>query len=791
MSDVRLSRRRWMVDGEPVLVLSGEVHYFRLDPADWSHRLDLLKAAGCDTVATYMPWLVHELPDGSIDLTTGHRDLAGFLDLAAAKGLSVIARPGPFVMAELKNEGIPFRVYREHPEVHPVGWDGTPAPTRDIDYLAPAYLDEVRRWYAEVMPLLASRSAPAGGPVVAVQLDNEIGMLSWVTNTPDLTDAALADFASWARDRWGTEGAAKRLGVEFEAFAAGVRSPEAGSLALHHELSVFQRDRYRRYVEFLRAEAEAHGVRGVPFLINLHGTGEGRGLTYPIGISQLFESYADVPQLTSGSDHYLGDLTVENVADLYVGNAFMAAVHGPDQPLTSLEFEAGMGDYGEDLSRQVPPSALDLKTRLCVAQGNRVLNYYLFAGGYNPVLDEPVGDGNDRIAFTGERHGFAAPVGPEGQLNPSYPVLADVLSAVRAVGGLLADMDEEYDDLALGFVPDHYLTEYCHPGDDVRRAVVRDLERFRGMGSREVVARALLLGGYSFPAVNLQAPLTEERALVLASPSTLAASVQQRLADFVLAGGRLLLAGMLPTRDVDGSPCTILGDALGITAGSVIEGSPHFFPSVLAGSWASPLAEVRVGVLQHLSSPDAEVLVRDVASGDPVAVEVRAGSGRAVVLACDYPAHLPFWKTLLARLDVRPRHTHDAPSPGIVVTSTADAAGRRLLHVLNVGPVDQTFTLSRDGRPLFGGHRLALPARTGRILPLNVRLGDLTLLWSTTELAALSDTTVTLRPTPTEAVVAVASRHPAAAPGATVTPGDPPTLTWPAGVTPVIPLPRT
>ena len=118
--------------------------------------------------------------------------------------------------------------------------------------------------------------------------------------------------------------------------------------------------------------------------------------------------------MTAGSDLYLGDLTVENVPDLYVANAFGAAVQGEDQPLTSLEFEAGTGDYGEDLSRLIAPESVELKTRLCLAQGNRLINIYLFAGGHNPHLEAPVHDGNDRIAFTGERHGFAAPVDPEG-----------------------------------------------------------------------------------------------------------------------------------------------------------------------------------------------------------------------------------------------------------------------------------------------------------------------------------------------------------------------------------------
>jgi beta-galactosidase len=229
----------------------------------------------------------------------------------------------------------------------------------------------------------------------------------------------------------------------------------------------------------------------------------------------------------SGSDHYLGDLTVGTVADLYVANAFMAATHGPDQPLTSMEFEAGSGDNGEDLSRLVPPEAVDLKLRLCAAQGNRLLNLYLFTGGHNPPLDVPVGDGNDRIAFTGHRHGFAAPIGPEGRENPSYAGAARGFTALRAAGDLLADADEEHDGLALGFVPDHYLTEYHHPASAVRAAQVADLERFRGMGPRDVLARALLLGGFSYPAVDLSAPGADLPPVVaLGSPVTLGRTVQ-------------------------------------------------------------------------------------------------------------------------------------------------------------------------------------------------------------------------------------------------------------------------
>ena len=47
------------------LVLAGEVHYFRLDRADWADRLDDALDLGLTAVATYVPWLVHETADGA------------------------------------------------------------------------------------------------------------------------------------------------------------------------------------------------------------------------------------------------------------------------------------------------------------------------------------------------------------------------------------------------------------------------------------------------------------------------------------------------------------------------------------------------------------------------------------------------------------------------------------------------------------------------------------------------------------------------------------------------------
>ncbi|TCM49050.1 hypothetical protein [Kribbella sp. VKM Ac-2568] len=70
-----------------------------------------------------------------------------------------------------------------------------------------------------------------------------------------------------------------------------------------------------------------------------------------------------------------------------------------------------------------------------------------------------------------------------------------------------------------------------------------------------------------------------------------------------------LLVGALPSRDTDGTHCTLLADALGLASGALVNGTAEYFPSVRASSWAPAKAEVRVGVLQPVSG-GGEVFAR-------------------------------------------------------------------------------------------------------------------------------------------------------------------------------------
>lgn len=741
---VGIRDRQILIDGRPELIFSAEIHYFRLQRSDWAHRLELARAAGCNAVASYIPWLCHEMERGCVDLTGFTRpelDLAGFIDLCSEMGLMFLARPGPFVMAELKNEGLPYWLLADHPDIAPVTWNGAPGARHTVDYLAPAFLGEVRRWYREVMAVLAPRTRPRGGNVIGLQLDNEIGMLSWVNNSPELGDRSLADFVAWLRETYEPDELRRRYPIDLaDAVEANaeIRSPRGElALSLNRDIGRYMRRRLALYVATLRRFAEDFGVRDIPFIVNLHGCSGGRALTLPVGISQLYESYAGLPGQLSGSDLYLNNLTMDNFQDLYIANALMEAVHDSDQPITSMEFQCGDGNYGQTFGNRIDPSSVEFALRICLAQGARWINYYTFSGGHNYRLDPAPNDGNGRIAHTGERHGFAAPISPEGTLNYTYPKLASVTLAMRAVGHKLASMREERDRVALGFIPDYYMTEYHPPGSAAVRDLAADLEANRGRGAWELMCRAMLLAGYRFGALDIQnRPLSvgDTPSLVLGSARYMAAAVQEKLCAWLRGGGGLLLYGDLPRFDMEGRPCTVLADALGVHSAGSTHTSCDYFLSVVAASWASPRPEVRVDYAHLFEGAAVEPILTVADTGAMCGFEARVGAGRAIVVATSYICDIELYRTALERLGVAAGLRHDSRDHGILMTSVANTRGERFIHVVNLDGFDKAVRLFSNGMSLFDDMPLWLFSRTALMLPIGVDLGPATIVRSTAEI---------------------------------------------------------
>ncbi|MGY0023280.1 glycoside hydrolase family 35 protein [Streptomyces sp. cg35] len=158
MAEFRVGEDDFEVDGRPVRLLSGALHYFRVHEEQWAHRLRMLKAMGLNCVETYVPWNLHEPRPGEVDDVAA---VGRFLDAAREAGLWVIARPGPYMCAEWENGGLPHWV---------TGPLGARIRTRDAEFLA-----SVERWFRVLLPYITERQIDRGGPVIMVQVENEYG----------------------------------------------------------------------------------------------------------------------------------------------------------------------------------------------------------------------------------------------------------------------------------------------------------------------------------------------------------------------------------------------------------------------------------------------------------------------------------------------------------------------------------------------------------------------------------------------------------------------------------------
>ena len=264
-----------------------EFHCFRTPKDQWPHRLGLLKEAGLDTVATYIPWLWHELDEGVTDLD-GHshpmRDLAGFLDLAADMGFLIIPRPGPYIMAETINEGIPPWLFRRYPQAAFISQDEK---VQNLaSYLHPDFLACVKKWYAAVLAVLAPRQVTRGGRIIMWQMDNEMGMAHWVRNIFDINPDTLARFAAYLRRTYGDRLPALYPADDLPAFLREgvVRPAEPHGTRIVHDYRRFYREYLREYAEFLCTEARANGME-VPPIVNIHGFSNHAGADPPIGLT--------------------------------------------------------------------------------------------------------------------------------------------------------------------------------------------------------------------------------------------------------------------------------------------------------------------------------------------------------------------------------------------------------------------------------------------------------------------------------------------------------------------------
>ncbi|MFE7598655.1 beta-galactosidase [Streptomyces sp. NPDC057494] len=160
MPRLEIAADGFRLDDRPFRIISGGLHYFRVHPEQWADRLHKARLLGLNTVETYVPWNLHAPRRGEFR-ADGGLDLPRFLDLAAAEGLHVLLRPGPYICAEWEGGGLPSWLLADE----------------DIELRSrdPRYLRAVDGYLESLLTTVGPYLSTRGGPVIAVQLENEYG----------------------------------------------------------------------------------------------------------------------------------------------------------------------------------------------------------------------------------------------------------------------------------------------------------------------------------------------------------------------------------------------------------------------------------------------------------------------------------------------------------------------------------------------------------------------------------------------------------------------------------------
>ncbi|SDM66047.1 beta-galactosidase [Nonomuraea jiangxiensis] len=178
-----------VVDGEPRVLVTADYPYYRDDPAQWADRLRAVRdELGIEVITCYLPWRHHQPEPGSAPDFTGAthpaRNVVGFLTLCHRLGLKVIAKPGPFIHAELTYGGLPDWVCPDaDSSIEPL-LDARGAATRWSDGSDPVgrtlpaplgatFLTRTTQWLSAVGKEVLAAADEGSMPVIALQIANE------------------------------------------------------------------------------------------------------------------------------------------------------------------------------------------------------------------------------------------------------------------------------------------------------------------------------------------------------------------------------------------------------------------------------------------------------------------------------------------------------------------------------------------------------------------------------------------------------------------------------------------
>ncbi|KAI0842639.1 glycoside hydrolase family 35 protein [Hypoxylon sp. FL0890] len=154
-------RQSFLLNGEPYVIIGGQMDPQRIPPAYWRDRLLKARAMGLNTIFSYVYWNLLEPKPGQWTSNEESNDVATFFRIAQQEGLNVVLRPGPYICGE-----------RE--------WGGFPAwlsqvPGMKVRSSNGPFMEAAESYLNRLADDLRDLQVTRGGPLLMVQVENEYG----------------------------------------------------------------------------------------------------------------------------------------------------------------------------------------------------------------------------------------------------------------------------------------------------------------------------------------------------------------------------------------------------------------------------------------------------------------------------------------------------------------------------------------------------------------------------------------------------------------------------------------
>lgn len=702
---------------------SGEIHYFRIKREFWDKHLDAAREAGLTTVSTYVPWAWHETEEGKFDFdgtTDPQRDLKGWFKRCQDQGLYCIVKPGPFILAETRGAGLPGWFLEKYgDDVKMRNRRGEIVASDGVNLFHPVFLEKVQAWYDQIMPVIAERQISAGGPVIMMQVCNEIGVFSWLAHQADYGNDTRDRFIKYLSGKfndiveintlWGT----KYKGFEEVELPPDGRDPFVSKhdRGRDYEWHLFWRSYYGDYLRMLSKMARERGVT-IPFYHNLPGWIYGSGYEFPVNITMYDDLFGDKSDIIFGVDHIPEFLSHRNMHDDRIINDITAAMQG-DKPLFAAEFQCGSREYHVVTN----PCEMELFYKASLAHGLTGWNYYMFSQGRNPR----------HRGYSGDTFYWFTPLTPEGDRNSLFPLVKRMSSIIRASENLIVEATRKAEICVL-FYPPYYATELERP-ENGSSGLVFNYASIRRPAYFDGLLKILQVMNIDYDMADLTRAsgdsLKKYRQVWAFCTDEMNARDQQVIVDYAMKGGNVVLFPILPERELSQKSCTIIRDALSVKP-SGIESIDSPLIDIL-GMMDIKCANPQV-VYSEGSIDGAEIIARTI-RGSACGFNKSLGKGTVIHIGTwmgfDTEGHKPVYRALLGLSEARLSHAFSS-TDSITVRERFTDAGSATLFIGNYYNEEQTgkvtYTHPKTGEQItipYEKDNMLFPALYGIFSPVN------------------------------------------------------------------------